>query len=314
MKIITARWETTQEKLERIKYFKSKADLKTESSLIYCSNNLEKLSNDYNKFKDEYLIELENKAEQDYIDSFNRNNELKIYSKKCEDILNEIRNGITHKCVCGSKLRFIETYNFAGCVNFKDKSVKHTSINYPDWNRLNSFIPIKYDIEISKKHLEYFKKRYNLPDYIKLSILYNALKCNNVTILGDLDINFYNNGRNSALNSKNEEELLNRILNEKFKNINYQQGIKYKLDSDHIFKTKIPDYICINDNYIYVFDAKKSIENIDYSQLDLYHNLVGFIAKDKNINKQIKSYFIIFDPNFDSNDNRCLTVNSLKTI
>lgn len=315
MKIIDVRWETPEEKQKRINYYSEKNAQKDEASLIYCTNNLNKIISDYEIFKTNYK-ESKLKEQEDYynksLESYNNKIE---NAKKTELIIQNIQAGELYLCKCGGKLRYIDNFNFVGCVNYKDKSKEHNTINFPNWSIINDYKPKKYEIEYSKKHLELFRNQFNIPDFVKLSILYNFLKSNNVEILGDLSLDFYNNSRNSNLNSNNEEKIILQILKNKFKKVYHQQGIKFKTNLDFGYKTKVPDFIAVNDDCIYLFEAKKSISNIDSSQLFLYNLLLQHILDNKKQHKNIKCYFIIFDPNFNQEHYKnCLTIEKLNNL
>ena len=314
MKIIDARWETPEEKQNRLNYFKEKNSQKDQASLIYCTNNLNKIISDYEIFKNNYM-DAKLKEQEDY---FNKQVDYKNArikeAKHIEEVIQNVQAGQSYLCQCGGKLRYIENYNFVGCINYKDNSKKHTSINYPNWEYINNLNPKKYDIEYSTMHLSLFRDQFDIPPFVKVSILHNFLKANNVKILGDLDIDFYK-ARNSSLNSSNEEKIILQILKNKFKQVYHQQGIKYKTNLDFYHKVKIPDYIAINDDSIYLFEAKKTIGNIDTAQLYLYELLLKHMLGNKNIDKIVKCYFIIFDPEFNQEMyNDCLTISKLQDL
>lgn len=302
MKIISARFETTEEKQKRLEYLSNKNKLNQDYSISYCSKNSNKIVELYEEFKIKYKSEKQIEANNKKIMALDN-------AKKSELIFNEVKNGIRHICQCGGFLRYIDYYNFIGCTNFKNKNIKHDSYNLPNWEELNKR---DYTTEIGEKHLDIFKDRY-FDKNIKLSLIYKTLKSNNVKFLSDINENRFNRLTTENRNSNIEEKIIREILTEKFNKINYQQAIKYKLENDHNYSLKIPDYICQDEKYIYVFEAKKNIINVDYSQLNFYVDLLNFIKLEKNINKEVRSFFIIFEP-FNGNINNCLTIQNLKSL
>lgn len=317
VKITDARWETSTEKQQRIDYFAKKQNNSKEYSVIYCNQFNDKLVKWYNEFKVDYTNELILKEEKTYQQRLKSFIDYKKSCREKDKIIDDIRyNNAEYLCECGNKLKYVENFNFVGCTNYRDKSKHHSYINYTDWEKLNqqelniTVNPVEY----SKNHLDLFRVRYDIPKNVKMSVIYKTLKSNGVEFLCDINESRFNIGRNASNNSNLEEILIKEILENKFEKVSYQPGIKYKTESSLNWQVKIPDYICQNSESIFVFDAKKNIDNIDIDQLKFYHELVDFIRFKHGINKQVKSYFIVFDPLNTDKISNCLTINKLKSL
>ena len=280
MEIIDARWETTEERDRRVVFFD--ATNRKDNSFEWINNNYQKMILDYKEFCKNYLIELHLKRiesyEQNVID-VNENNKT----------LDEIKNGVIKYCKCGGIINFIESHNFAGCENYRNKSIRHDYYNYKQYFQRN-----EDTIIVGKNYLNEFKKRYKIPAMV--SHIFKTLKTHGCTILNEeLTEEYYNTAKNNSFESKSQEAIVKGILQNKFKKVYFQQAIK--IFDGKIWTTKIPDYICINDHSIYVFDAKLKVTGINEMQLALYHEAIKIIAKKSNIDKPVKSFFIIYEPN-----------------
>lgn len=307
MNITNVRWESTKSLNYKINYRKEKQKSNNEFSINYCSENIKQLIDWYENF--EFLYQ-----EQKYIEACKNLQQRKINAINTEKIINDVINGKNHLCTCGSKLRYIENYNFVGCTNYKNKSIKHDSYNYPNWELINSNNNINTeDFKLTGDHLSNYKLFFNIPKEVKTSVIFKFLKANNVKFHVEINESKFNLLPQEKRNSSNEELIIKNILEQKYKKVNYQSGIEYQLDNIEKWNSCIPDFICQNDTEIVVFEVKKSIENVYYNQLDLYHNLIDILKTKSNINKVVKSYFIIFTP-FTGGYNKCLTINNLKNL
>lgn len=301
MKITDARWETPQEKQKRESFIKFD---KKKESIEWCSENYQKLIKWHEEFSHTYpekLREREKMLRDDRALQVAENNA----------VFEEIKSGaVVHYCVCGGKLRYITNYNFCGCENYKNKATYHRTVNLQEFD---ADIPI--NITISKLYLTEFKKKYKIP-HIMTSIIHKTLVAHSVELLCEIDPESFNTGRNSSVNSRDEENLILPILKSKFTEVYHQQGI---MVYDGIrWKCRIPDYICINDESIIVFDAKKALSNIDTKQLAEYHEAVAIIAQKSGKEQVVKSYFIIFNQENNTNEvlvnHKCFNITMLRSL
>jgi hypothetical protein len=279
MKIIDAKWETPEESNRRISFFKTFN--RKEESIKWCNEHYKELIEWHNEFSIAYpkmLYEKELEQREQRIIDVNNNNA----------IFEKIKNGEKYHCICGGKVRYIPSYNFCGCDNYRDKSYSHTT-----YNIMHYCVDTPIVIEIGKNYLNHFKKKYAIS--AMSSIVYKTLKAHGVQMLNDeIDEQYFNTVRNSSFESKTEEAMILSILKDKFDKVCYQQGIK--ISDGKKWSTIIPDYICINDDSIQVFDAKKSISGLDRIQLATYHYAIEVIAKKSNMPQEVKSYTIIYEP------------------
>lgn len=301
MVIIDARWETPEEKQKRTAFYANWN--RKEESIKWCTENAQQLI----KWHEEFAIEYPKKLYDKEVDA-RENNIIRVNENN--KIFEEIKNGIIHYCRCGGKMRYIQSYDFCGCENYKNKIIRHDNYNIKTYN---PDTPIT--ITIGKSYLTEFKRRYKIS--AMASIVYKTLKAHGVKLLNeDLDESFYNSGRNASFESRSEESMILNILEKKFEKCIYQQGIK--IYCGRKWHLVIPDYICINDNFIYVFDAKKSLQNRDEERLLTYHKAVEIIAKKSDIHKGIESAFIIYDAGHYTDDELlaygCYTVNTLQDL
>lgn len=301
MKIIDARWETPQEKQKRESFYTF--DNK-KASIDWCAENYQKLIAWHEEFRHYYPHKLREKEIQKREDRA-----LKVQENNAvfEDIKN---NRQTHYCICGGKLRYITNYNFCGCENYKNKATDHRTVNLQGFD---SDIPIQ--ITIPKMYLTEFKRKYKIPQ-IMTSIIYKTLVSHGIELLCEIDPESYNTGRNSLVNSKDEERLILPILQSKFQKVYHQTGI-YIYDGIK-WKLRIPDYICMDDERVIIFDAKKSLSNINTKQLAEYHEGVAIIAQKSGMVQTVHSYFIIFNQEDNTNEvlvnHKCFNLSMLRSL
>jgi hypothetical protein len=80
---------------------------------------------------------------------------------------------------------------------------------------------------------------------------------------------------------------------------------KYKNEKQ---KIKKPDFICVKENNIYIFEQKKSIDNCYEDQLNEYVDLVSFITPKKTV----RGYFIVELSNDTELPYNCFTLKTLQ--
>jgi len=308
MKVIDARWETEEERKSRLAFQNSKE--KKANSIKWCAENEKYLIDEYQKFYDEYPKKL-------YEEKVNKiklqNKKIKEYNDNIQHIIELVdqNNKPICKCENGYLRKFInrnDGHEFIGCSNWQDKNVSHTFIHFRPYIDEN---PSK-EIDYSTKYLNVFKDLTpDIPDYVMLSIIFETLKINNMPFLCDIDKFQFTKAVNSSNLSALQENLILPKLQLKFKNVYYQKGIRV-FDGKE-WKTRIPDYICFNDlDYIIVYDAKKSINNIDEQQLNIYVSAVKILALKKTQSTEVVGRFIIAETKglteSELIENNCLSV------
>lgn len=304
-----ARWETKEEKEKRESYFTSTQEKIKNESLKWCVDNTDFLIQSHEEYYHYINTHEKEKHEENIINSYEKREQSNNHFNY---LLKEIENNRPVYCACKGKLRFVEGYNFIGCSNYNDKTKYHESYNFHNLQPFDIYLEVNRfrEQEIGKNYLNDFKKVFKIPKQIMPSIIFKTLQLNNIKPHAAIDEKYFTKAKDASANSKNEEQMLLKILENKFQKVSAQIGIRY-FDGEKWF-TKIPDYICQNDSTIFVFDAKKNYLSIDKKQLKLYEDLVKFITKEKNINKDVKSYFIIFDTEDEIiKDDSCLTFNNL---
>lgn len=277
MTIIDARWETPQEKQKRETFHKS-FDRKQES-IKWCNENVERLIKWHSEFSIEYPDKLKDRELQ-------RREDRAIQIQENNRVFEEIKSGVEHFCPCGGKIRYIQSFNFCGCENYKNKLIYHKTYNLMEYDPETPL-----NIEIGKMYLTEFKKKYRIS--AMTSIIYKTLKANGVELLCHIEDDYFQVARNASLDSSTEEAIIMETLNSKFSKVYHQQGMVL-FDGKKYF-TRIPDYICIGDQFIYVIDAKKALRNIDERQLQEYHDGVQLIGRKAGMRQQVISFFILFD-------------------
>lgn len=287
MRIIDARWETDQERNYRLNKQNSKE--KKANSIKWCTENEKYLLDEYMKFYQEYPKKL---YDEKISLIENRNKYNKEHNENLDNLFKMINNGQNPPCDCGNGYlrKFKNSYDgheFIGCSNWHNKEIKHTNTYYKD---ICDEQPI---IDIGPMYLNKFKEiTSNIPDNVMLSIIFETLKINNMPFLCDIDKFQFTKAVNSSNLSALQETLILPKLQSKFKKVHYQKGI---MVFDGLkWKTKIPDYICFNElDYIIVYDAKKSINNLNEEQLDTYVSAVKILALKKTQSTEVVGRFII---------------------
>ena len=169
MKIVDAKWETQDEANRRISFFKTFN--RKEESIKWCNDHYKELIEWHNQFSIEYpkmLYEKEVQRKEQRIIDVNNNNA----------IFEKIKNGEKHLCICGGNVRYIPSYDFCGCDNYRDKSYTHTT-----YNMMHYSIDAPIVIEVGKNYLTQFKKKYGIT--AMSSIVYKTLKAHGVQLLND---------------------------------------------------------------------------------------------------------------------------------
>lgn len=277
MIIQDARWETPQEKQRRSEFHASFN--RKEDSIKWCDENYEKLIKWHNEFSIDYpnkLKEREVQRRESRIIEINDNNR----------IFEEIKNGVAHYCPCGGQIRYVQSHDFCGCERWQNKLIFHKSYNLMYYDPDTPMV-----IEIGKNYLNEFKRKYAIP--AMSSIVFKTLRAHGVELLCEINEDYFNVGRNASYQSKTEEAMVLEILTKKFPKCVPQQGVK--IFDGKKWHLRIPDYICMGNEVIYVFDAKLAMRNTNDAQLKEYHVAVEIIAEKQKMPQRVASYFILYD-------------------
>jgi hypothetical protein len=303
MKITNVKLMTTEEVANfKTKVYGSGSEKKQLSS-DYCAKNINDIIQKHKDYKD---IHLNNAYEKSVNWTLSNNEKIKENNK----IVNDVKNGIKHFCICGSELRFVSNFNFVGCSNWNNQNQKHISFNERQINNVIEYNDFISTYEFSTTYLNDFKKHYKM-DFIMSSILYEYLfevykqncYCKN------LNYNNYQNGVNSQKESKKQELIIKSICLNKFKKVVDQLHFSLKIDNK--FSVRIFDLVCSNDDYIYILEIKKHKDLQDVLKLNLYQDILKQYLTQINDTRPVKSYTIVYEGEGDLSSN-CLTIKDLE--
>lgn len=237
-------------------------EFKKENSIKYCIDNKDFLVSSII----EYAQALEDDAYQEW------NN---YESKRKKDItlnnevVSQIRAGIHHKCECGGNLRWIEQYQFVGCADYFNSTKTHTRLRYKE------YIPIKFSYRYSKNYLSDFKKCYNLPEYLMVSVLFSFLyRVWDLQPLAEINEEYFMTGKKNADRSKTEEAVIEQMLRSIYPKVVYQPNFTV-VYADGRKDLKIPDFLCGNLSSVLIVEVKKTTYLADQDKLDLYTHIVN---------------------------------------
>jgi hypothetical protein len=303
MKITNVKLMTTEEVANfKTKVYGSGSEKKQLSS-DYCAKNINDIIQKHKDYKD---IHLKNAYEKSIIWNL-LNNEKIIENNK---IVNDVKNGIKHFCVCGSELRYVNNFNFVGCSNWNNQSEKHISYNERTINKIIEYDDFINTYEFPALYLNDFKNYYNL-NFIMVSILQEYLfqvykqECYSER----LNFNTYQKVSNSQRESKKQELIIKSICLNKFKKVVDQLHFSLKIDNK--FSVRIFDLVCSNDDYIYILEIKKHKDLQDVLKLNLYQDILKQYLTQINDTRPVKSYTIVYEGEGDLSSN-CLTIKDLE--
>ena len=257
-------------KLECDQFFRSlieKSNSKINSYKAILEKNKDRLIEAYNKYAlimSENSIKVEKQFHEDY----------KAFVNKT--------------CVCGSNVKYIDGFNFYGCVNYKTEG-RHKNFveseNIPYKHRVEpstSYVTnILYDLDL-KKVLN-AKSLFNF--YTELGFMDLSLKYNQIPYSKKIDT--YTNVKQVA-NEFEKKSIENLKLT--YPTVIPQFGILYKFIGD-IEKKCFLDALCSNDNEVHIYECKTNEWCIDEDQKNLYINLLQHI---ENKGREIR-FTYLFD-------------------
>lgn len=212
-----------------------------------------------------------------------------------ENYLKKKRAFETKTCYCGNDLRYIESYGFWGCSNYKNKLVEHITFS----NREPYIKP--YSVRIPSTWLPEIIQREGLKGKVFVKELYAFYLSEG---LEDLRIKYGYNTSENTFNgfikakgrSVEQEDLAEGYLLTIYKKVAVQQCIHYKLkDGKQSFC--IPDFIVGDEEKVTVIDAK-----LDYAndpKMDKYVALVDFILRARGDNRTVTGAYIMYSFNQD---------------
>lgn len=279
--LLFAKWATIAEIDEFHEAIKKRNAKEYEKSLAYLESKKTEIMNAYHDLLDKYQL---------IFDSQKKERLLKITA---------YRDG---KCTCGATPVFREGLNFWGCPNYRDKSKIH--YNYVGYDYSYEEINQIVDLETYYNYSTWvttLKHSLSLPKSIKTHSLYKFIMDNDGVCLSEMFAgesveNKLNNYRESSKRGVYFEHEFKEIAEKKHKKVYYQHAIKYQYWSRE-YKFAIPDFIAIDDDTITIYECKINSDLIDDRQRALYMDLVSFIMKEKNINKELLFYYVYKDEN-----------------
>jgi hypothetical protein len=245
----------------------------TESQLTWLQSNSDEVIKMHNQYqKDEWDRQF--KILQDY------KARVKAHNKKVDNV----KSGNDEYCICGSLLKWRFGYSeFAGCLNWKDTTQKHNSLNYMDEiidKKADDFYP-NYSHDYLSSICKAIKTKYNIK--IQASNLYEFYVLNKVAILReDINRDKFNAVKQSAQISKKRELLIRSILEKNKIRFGYQRQIMYKIKEGKQSHA-IPDFIAMINNDFLIIEQKKNIDNCSDSQVEFYAELLQFMYPDKAV-------------------------------
>jgi hypothetical protein len=300
------RW-STKEEIDQLKKWFNRNN--SDDGLTWLSKNRDKVLKDHEKFINDYYNEQLNIKVENYNEFVSK---IINHNETIDKITNDLKLGKKHQCICKGNLRLV-AYNgghFIGCDNYLEK-VQHSSFYYKKLPEETIFDNESFfeNFEYPKQYLSMIKKRYNYPGYVKASNMFEFFKLNEVTLANDLKEEMFYKIATTSKKSKDREKIVKTLLEKLFDRVGHQVHITYK-EVGQKQKIKIPDFICKKEDRFYIFEQKKSIDNCDYMQLDLYIELLKIILKTENIN----GYFIIEEDSIENDflPYDCFTINTLQ--
>lgn len=195
------------------------------------------------------------------------------------------------ECYCGAKLRYLSSYGFWGCTNYKNTLKHHITFQginatiYPVSTAISAHWVTDIIQECDLRGTLAAKDVYNFfiqsgLDDLRLKYGYKSTEKN---IMGLVKAN----GR-----SKEQESLARAYLENTFPKVLYQQCITYKeVDKKEAFC--IPDFIVSSPDIVKVIDAKLDYANDD--KMDKYLELVKFFMDTWGDKRILSGAHIMYD-------------------
>lgn len=251
-----------------------KSKIKTDfSKLQSISNEIIELHEKYYHDKLSYHIsktkQRHDQRMQNYIDKVNHFIEKRDY----------INSGVkpSLQCECKGNLTYsdFETYKMIGCDNYRDKNFEHYKLYFPNKYDNEDF---NFDLcierfEVSKLYLSDIIKQ--LPFKCRASDLYEFLTLNNIKLhREDITRDYFTTAKKCNELSNKREQIILGQLQKKYKKIERHILIAYQLNSEKFIRFVVPDIIAFDNKDIIIFEQKKSIDNVNLNQTDLYVELI----------------------------------------
>jgi hypothetical protein len=190
---------------------------------------------------------------------------------------------------CKGKLRYISAYGFWGCVNYADKSTKHSTFN-------DEFTLRSPYVNLPSHWLSDIIKDCNLKGDVTAKELLKFYEYHGLEDLreyfgkGGSTYNTIGGYAKAKIRSIRQEQEAYEHLKGIYPKVVSQQCIRYKIKgSDEKFC--IPDFICSNEVCVWVVDAK--LGYTDDPKMDLYVSLIRYIMNSKNDTRRIAGGFIM---------------------
>lgn len=237
------------------------------------SNDVAKHADKLIKAYSDYAAEVESKHKQN-VDSYNR--KLEAFNTK--------------KCFCGASLRYISSYNFWGCSNYKDEAKEHITFSGETPGIYGHiFIPANWIADLIKscglKGQVFPKQVYGF--FIDQGLEDIRIKYGKTT-----SENSFNGFVKAKARSLIQEGEASRYLKTIYDKIAVQQCIDYKTKKGKP-EFCIPDFIVSKGNDVVVVDAK--LEFPDDYKMGKYISLVKFILNKKNDTRVVSGAFIMYN-------------------
>lgn len=187
---------------------------------------------------------------------------------------------------------------FWGCVNFRNKAVKHDSFNIEFEEHFEEYHK-NTKVRIESNWLTAIIKGIDLQGQIRASDLlsfYDALGMEDLRAkYGYSDTAESISGYVKAkLASRNEEREIESNLCLLFPELKSQLAIKYRL-KDEREKIAILDMVIADKDEVFVIEIKRNVHDIDDNQVKLYYELVDHILTKKNDKRSRHATFLIFN-------------------
>ncbi len=284
-----------EEKKKYISFLKNRYNKELQNNKTYIIKNRKLLLDSYEKYENEII---------------------KTYKNELTEFKAKINLWNKKECICGKKLRFISSYGFWGCPNYRNESVKHLTFSENQTEIFNERIG-NIKVRLSHNWSTEILKNSGLDKHIKakeLLLFYNSEG------LEDLREKYgYKNSLKSISSfiyanrdSKQEEKAIKEFLSNYFDNISYQLYIKFKKHNE-TEKIRIIDLIVSDDNSVFLIEIKRHNIYIDKDQLLLYRQLLEEIMRLNQDKRTLKSLFIVnefYESQF--NENKCVLFDELK--
>jgi hypothetical protein len=278
-KIKDVRWATEKETINFYKFLKKKTNEKDLFTYNWLSKNGNYFINLHQNFVDDKTIDKISNYKLSY------NQQLIQYKTN----LIEYQKSINKKCICKGQLVKVvfDTYEFIGCDNYREPGWDHFRMYKPKEPIEPDYSNYKY--EPSSNYLVELRKFYNLPKDLKPSIMQEYLIMKDVTLLAETLLKI---GVNNKDTSNKRENIVKPILTKKLDKVKAQPLMIITLSDGNQIK-KIPDFVCIKGEKVYIIEQKKDVHLINQAQTELYCEAVSFLINKSNKHLKVDYRYII---------------------